>query len=505
MVSESLESFRPVMDDPWLPAMRDTLKKYFGFDAFRPLQEEIISTILDKKDCLIIVPTGGGKSLCFQVPGLIMGGTVVVVSPLISLMEDQVHQLQQRNVSAALITSSLTIEEKKITQQRVARGEYQFVYVAPEQLKTKSWQQITASLEINLVVIDEAHCISQWGHDFRPSYRHINDWLQTRKTKPTVAAFTATATPQTASDIIASLQLSEPVVIKQDELPAHLYLSVQTCPDLNHKLIRLLQILQKHAGQAGIIYTLTRKDAETITHFLQKLNFHEQWGELGYYHGGMSAKERQDVQNAFISNKLQIIAATNAFGMGVDKPDIRFVIHYQVPNSIEAYSQEVGRAGRDRQAASCYLLYCQKDLKINYDLVGLSPSKQEKLRQMLHILSAKKCLKAALADYFSINWKIDNCGQCGQCIFKEVRQENDLQIYQKLLSWRQNESAKNNLEPSFLLSQFQAALLSILKPTTIDQLQKIPSFGTGWIEQCWPRLINGKIDTLYISEAIKEN
>jgi ATP-dependent DNA helicase RecQ len=479
--------------------LHQLLKQYYGFDSFRPGQEKIATTIVNGQDSLTIMPTGGGKSVCFQIPGLAMTGTVVVISPLISLMEDQVFQLQKRSISAELLSSSLNKEQRASVIKKLTSDQLKFIYISPEQLKTKTWTNLTKKLTIPLVVIDEAHCISQWGHDFRPAYLQIGHWLAQLKLRPTLAAFTATATTETVTDIISSLQLHQPNVFKESQLPAHLSLSIVNCPDSIHKSVRLIQLLQKHAKSSGIIYTLTRKAAEEVSAQIKKLNIHHQWGHVGYYHGGMTAVDRARVQQQFISDQIKIMVATNAFGMGVDKPNVRFVIHYHLPNSIEAYSQEVGRAGRDRQSAWCYLLALKSDLKVNLDLVRDSNSKKDKLAQMVKLVQQPHCLKQQLATYFSLDWSQPNCGNCSSCVKPTMSSKKDSQLYQQLLAWRLRVASLTQRPPSFLLSQYQAAVLSLLRPTTVTQLSCLPTFGTGWIRDCWPLL---KSDKIY--EIIKE-
>jgi ATP-dependent DNA helicase RecQ len=319
-----------------------------------------------------------------------------------------------------------------------------------------------------------------------------------RTKRPTIAAFTATATTQTIDDITSSLDLTNWKLFKQDELPDHLHWSIVPCTNLNHKIIKLLQILSKHRGQAGIIYTLTRQTAEEVATMIKKIDLHNWWGEVGYYHGGMSSIERETIQKKFVANQLKIIIATNAFGMGVDKPDIRFVIHYHLPNSLEAYSQEVGRAGRDREAADCYLLVTKSDLKINFQLA----TNQNKIKALEHIIrfsQLKSCLKNYLGTYFSLTYSKPNCLGCSNCLSNPLRNESSYQIYLLLVEWARQISKHKQLDPAFVLSQYQAALISILKPRTIEHFQRLPSFGTGWIRDCWPLL---KDDKIY--EIIKE-
>jgi ATP-dependent DNA helicase RecQ len=461
---------------------QQVLKKYFGYDSFRPLQEKIINTIVGRQDCLSIIPTGGGKSLCFQIPGLLLGGTTVVVSPLISLMEDQVQQLQKRGIAAVQLSSSLSTETRKNVEAQIVTSNVDFVYLSPEQLQSKKWQTLCQKINISLVVIDEAHCISQWGHDFRLPYRQISTWMTSLKYRPTIAAFTATATPKTATDITNSLQMNNSILFKQDALPEHLHWIVHDCPDSFHKWLRLFQLLKKHNNQAGIIYTLTRSATEEIasiiSDFIPNL-------KVGFYHGGMSSEERQFVQQQFIDNQLHVIVATNAFGMGVDKPNIRFVIHFHTPNSIEAYVQEVGRAGRDRKESWCYVLQQISNQKINTALVGTDLRKQQKYRLLMKIISKKSCLKASIASYFSINHDTI-CGTCSKCSsYKTIEKVSFNRLLQSI-KVRHNKTAP-------LLTQKQLALLTVLAPLTIQQIRKLPGFGQGWEEKSLPLLRNDKI------------
>lgn len=366
-----------------------TLERFFGFREFRPLQEEILRTILDGKDCVAILPTGGGKSLCFQLPGLMMSGNVIVISPLISLMSDQVSNLVKKGVSAVALHSSLEKSEKEKLRAEILVEKYKFLYVSPETLASQWFSEHARELNIELVVIDEAHCISEWGHNFRPEYLRINEWVKLLPERPVIAAFTASATPETVKDISTQLQLKDPKHFRQSIIRPNLSLQVIPCPTKTIQHLVLLRILNHHAGQSLIIYGATHDQTETTAQILTSYGFVAE-----AYHGGLESHKRQRIQEAFLENKITIICATTAFGMGVDKPNIRCVIHLTHPASLEHYYQEVGRAGRDREESWCYLLTLPQDAKLQHQIISRSYSdfsRTEKvLRRMLFLAQKKR-------------------------------------------------------------------------------------------------------------------
>lgn len=333
------------------------LHKYFGFTEFRPGQREVIDKVLTGHDVLAVMPTGRGKSLCYQLPGLMLSGVTLVISPLVALMKDQVDSLHTRNLhQVTLLNSQLTMEEHRDRLNGIKRGKYKIIYVAPERLRTRSFNSILAEMPLELLVVDEAHCISQWGHDFRPDYLYMKEFIQSMSNRPKVLALTATATTKVQQDILKQLGIENATRVVAGSDRPNLYLSAQRLENGTAKLQALADILVEEKGN-GIVYTATRKDTEAVAQFLIS-----QIGlKAAPYHAGMDSEQRAAVQEGFINGKYSVVVATNAFGMGIDKHDIRFVIHFSIPSSIEAYYQEVGRAGRDGKPARCVLLYTPRD------------------------------------------------------------------------------------------------------------------------------------------------
>ncbi len=344
----------------------DVLEKYFGFREFLDAQEEVITAIAGGADALVVMPTGGGKSLCYQLPALLLEGTTVVVSPLIALMKDQVDALQRRGISATLINSSLSPGEQQERIRALARGEYKLVYIAPERFRSRSFLDALGQSTIALFAVDEAHCLSMWGHDFRPDYFRLGQVLETLG-RPQVAAFTATATPEVRRDILTHLALREPREFVAGFARPNLKLLITHVANEAEKYARLNALITEH--KTGIVYCSTRKRVETVAETLQLANI-----SSILYHGGMNDNEREKAQNEFMQGKRDIVVATNAFGMGIDRPDIRFVVHFDVPGSVEAYYQEAGRAGRDGEAATCELLFNHADTRVQeFFIEGSNP------------------------------------------------------------------------------------------------------------------------------------
>ena len=409
------------------------LKQYFGHDAFRPGQEALVDAALSGRDVLGIMPTGGGKSLCYQVPALLLPGVALVISPLISLMKDQVAALAAAGVSAAFLNSSQDLEESRQVWGAVRRGACRLLYVAPERLENQRFAELMASQDIRLVAVDEAHCISQWGQDFRPSYLNIPQFLKTLPKRPVVGAFTATATPQVREDIARSLELQDPFTLVTGFDRPNLFFQVDVPKSKKEALLRFLK---NRREESGVIYCATRKTVEEICTFLQERGF-----SAGRYHAGLESEERQKNQEDFSYGRVRLMVATNAFGMGIDKSDVRFVVHYNMPKDVESYYQEAGRAGRDGEEAYCLLLYSPGDVRTNQFLIELRGDEetdegyeqrvqreQERLKHMTVYCRTTGCLRGYLLRYFGESAK-EHCGKCGSCLanFQELDITRDAQ------------------------------------------------------------------------------
>jgi len=399
------------------------LKKYFGYDFFRGGQENLINDILTGRDVLGIMPTGAGKSICFQIPALMLDGITLVVSPLISLMKDQVSALVQSGVAAAFINSSLTENQVRLAMQRARDGAYKLIYVAPERLLSSLFLDFAMSANISMLTIDEAHCISQWGHDFRPSYAQIPEFISKLSKRPVITAFTATATKDVRGDIVSLLELHDPTVLVTGFARPNLFLSVKHPSD---KFTALLDFLSDKADRSGIVYCSTRATVEEVC---EKLCGREY--KASRYHAGLSDKERRDNQDDFLHDRVRIMVATNAFGMGIDKSNVSFVVHFNMPKDIESYYQEAGRAGRDGEAAECMLLYGGKDVITNQWLIENGRDSGDgnmddalrreliehdlgKLRDMTFYCATYDCLPNYILKYFGEN-PMTSCEHCGNC------------------------------------------------------------------------------------------
>ena len=393
------------------------LKDIFGHDAFRSFQEEVVDTILAKKDVLTILPTGGGKSLCYQLPTLLMEGTTVVISPLIALMQDQIKALNDLNISADMISSATSNDENALTLQKLLRGELKFIYVAPERFSSNDFVGVLQRININYFVIDEAHCVSAWGHEFRAEYRNL-DRLKRFFPNSAIAAFTATATKKVEADIAQSLNLNTPKHFRAKTIRDNLYISCE--PRIGNGKNQILSFLKSHKGLCGIIYTFTRKEAESTASFLQ---------ENGYsakaYHAGISTEVKNAVFNDFVYEKIDIVVATIAFGMGIDKSNIRFVLHTSLPKTLENYYQEIGRAGRDGDVSYVHMLYSKNDeikRKIQIDEAldnAYKTTALEKLETMYRYCVSNQCRHKLIASYFEDT--IDECKTlCDNCTKGEV-------------------------------------------------------------------------------------
>lgn len=401
----------------------EILKRYFGHSEFRPGQGEVIDHILSGQDCLGVMPTGAGKSMCYQIPALMLGGTTIVISPLISLMKDQVEGLQQSGVSAACINSSLSTAEYFSVLDRASAGEYSIIYVAPERLSTENFLEMCRNITIPLVAVDEAHCVSHWGQDFRPSYLKIAEFVQSLPKRPVLAAFTATATDIVKRDIVKILGLFQPFAVTTGFDRANLYFEVRPT-EQKHKDGVLLGIVRELNGRSGIVYCSTRKNVEAVCAFLRLNGVNARC-----YHAGLPDDERRAAQEDFIYDRCSVMVATNAFGMGIDKSDVALVVHYNMPKDLESYYQEAGRAGRDGGPARCILLYSKGDVRTAEFLIDhghedseLDPEEveeirrrdRERLKQMTFYSTTTRCLRHFILSYFGEESSL-HCGHCGNC------------------------------------------------------------------------------------------
>lgn len=404
------------------------LKQYFGYDSFREGQAKLIDSALEGRDVLGIMPTGAGKSLCFQVPALMMEGITLVISPLISLMKDQVGALNQAGIHAAFLNSSLTVNQYYKALSLASKNQYKIIYVAPERLMTEEFLSFVSKVDISIIAIDEAHCVSQWGQDFRPSYLKIGEFIEILPKRPVICAYTATATKEVKNDIIELLMLEEPTVVTTGFDRKNLHFAVRK-PKNKYKEVK--DYISDHRKDSGIIYCLTRKLVEEVYE-----NLINDGIKAAKYHGGLLDKERQDNQDNFIYDRALVMVATNAFGMGIDKSNVRFVIHYNMPRNMENYYQEAGRAGRDGELAECILLYGGQDVITNQFFIEhefeedeLTPDvralvrekNREKLKKMTFYCFTNECLRGYILRYFG-EYLGNYCGNCSNCLtqFEEV-------------------------------------------------------------------------------------
>ncbi len=466
----------------------ELLKKHFGYETFRTGQEHIIDQVAAGRDVLGIMPTGGGKSICYQLAAMLMEGITIVISPLIALMKDQVDGLNENGIPSTYINSSLNYSETQKRMNDIRRGEYKLVYVAPERLLTESFVRLSGELAIDFVAVDESHCISQWGHDFRPSYRDISEFITRLNKRPVVGAYTATATRAVVEEIKDLLALQDPYELMTGFDRPNLVYQVVKPQD---KLKYTETFMKSHKEQYGIIYCSTRKSVESLTTKLKGGGF-----SVEGYHGGMDMQKRTEVQEAFMFDDIKVVVATNAFGMGIDKPDVRFVLHYNMPKNMEAYYQEAGRAGRDGDESECLLLYSPSDVVKQKLLINQNSQdsqrvnvQYENLQHLVNYCHTDSCLRKEICTYFGEDYGTDNCGSCGNCLeeaeYVDMTRESQIimsLIYrtgqrfgltmiiqvlrgsrnQKILSWKLNEQSTYGLLKAYSQGALREIIMNLI-------------------------------------------
>lgn len=390
------------------------LKKFYGYNSFRPGQMNIIFNILSKKDVFCIMPTGAGKSICYQIPALIMNGVTLVISPLISLMKDQVDSLKENGITATYINSTQSMEEIKDILKDASLGLYKLIYIAPERLESKVFVQMIRNLHISQVAVDEAHCVSEWGHDFRISYRYIKPFVDLLPNRPVISAFTGTATDEVKEDSMNLLGLRNPIKYVGDINRENLSINIFKEED---KLEGIKDIIREHEDESGIIYCLSRKEVENLYTYLREYGYN-----VSMYHGGLEDYDKEKAQDDFLFERTNIMVATNAFGMGIDKSNVRYIVHCTIPKNLESYYQEIGRGGRDGEACKCYLFYNRDDIRrVEFILNKSSGFKRKeialrKLQSMIDFCEEDCCYRAFLLKYFNKEWSRNYCGNCSNCL-----------------------------------------------------------------------------------------
>lgn len=468
--------------------MLKTLKSVFGYSTFRQGQQEIAENILAQRDVLAIMPTGAGKSICYQLPAIMSEGITIVISPLISLMQDQVRGLIECGVRAAYLNSSLTQKQYFKAIENAKQYTYKIIYVAPERLLTDSFLAFAKSVKITMVAVDEAHCISQWGQDFRPSYLTIKDFVKKLPERPVVCAFTATATDKVKKDISKGLELNNPFTLTTGYDRKNLYFAVASPRE---KMSAAVSVIQKHPNQSGIIYCISRKAVDELEYYLNLKGY-----KATKYHAGLGDMERKRNQDSFLSGEKEIMVATNAFGMGIDKPDVRYVLHYNMPMSMEAYYQEAGRAGRDGKAAQCIMFYSYSDYTTNEFLINLIDENESltadekddikakdmyKLDKMKAYALSRRCLREYILSYFGERGSSD-CQYCSNCMkadkIKGYTPSADRELYNKLKAITVEIAKKEHIPAYSVLNDSVLMTMAIKKPKTMEAIKKIEGMGS---------------------------
>ena len=479
-----------------LDAARALMFRHFGHKSFRGAQEKLVTALLEGRDALGIMPTGAGKSMCYQIPALMLPGITLVVSPLISLMQDQVRALKAAGIAGAYLNSSLTPGQYAKALNNAARGMYKIIYVAPERLETREFQRFARSVEISMLAVDEAHCVSQWGHDFRPSYLGIEGFAASLPVRPVMGAFTATATPEVRDDILAHLGLREPEVAVTGFDRENLFFSVARPTD---RMATLLEFVKARPDESGIVYCSTRKNVERVAEVLKDNGI-----PAAGYHAGMDEETRRAVQNEFLFDRVRVMAATNAFGMGIDKRNVSYVVHFNMPRNMESYYQEAGRAGRDGSEAECLLLYNGSDVHTARFLIDKSLEESDldqktraarrknelgKLRSMERYCSTSGCLRHYILAYFGEK-SPEKCGKCSSCRQKarvmstlktpavqQTAKQQQKSLYELLRSVRMDFAEKAGLPPELIFTDRTLQLMAKDKPQNENDMKNIPGVG----------------------------
>lgn len=472
------------------PQLTNLLKTYFGYDSFRPLQQSIITDVLNKQDVFVLMPTGGGKSLCFQLPSLVQNGVTIVISPLISLMKDQVDSLTQNGIKAAFVNSSISYAEQQKIMDQVKLSQISLLYLAPERLSQEQFRQFLSQITISLFAIDEAHCISEWGHDFRPEYRNLKN-LKVWFPKVPIIALTATATSRVKQDILLQLGI----------LNARQYQASFNRPNLHYFVIpkrsadQVIDYTKRHAKQSGIIYCQSRKTVDNLTTLLQSEGI-----KVLPYHAGLADNLRKEYQDSFIKEDVDVIIATIAFGMGIDKPNVRYIIHFDLPSNLERYYQETGRAGRDGILSKCILLYSFADVaKVKYFINQKGDQNERQialwqLRQMTNFATSNECRRSQLLKYFGDNYSEKNCHSCDRCLYPDRKtdyflkkkptkirrnepQNIDSNLFTILRTLRKQLADTQNVPPYVIFPDTSLQEMSEYFPQTLEQFSKIKGVG----------------------------